>query len=156
MTIKKLTALTEFKKQLIKFGLIGVLAVLTDLTAYYILLKILPNNLFVQDIYIAKTLSFLCGLVVTYNLNKRWTWRKTDKSKKRLVKFMFLYMASLVINVFSNALFVHILENYQLFEAIPNKYFVAFICATVLCSAFNFIGQKLWVFRESNSEDEEV
>lgn len=156
VSIREIIPLTEFKKQVIKFGLIGVLAVLTDLTAYYVLLKILPDLILgINDIYVAKTLSFLCGLVVTYNLNKQWTWRKRDKSRKRLVKFMILYMISLLLNVLSNAAFLFILLNYKDVLDVSREYFIAFICATVLCSLFNFLGQKFWVFKGSDEPIED-
>jgi putative flippase GtrA len=99
--------LTETKKQLTKFIFIGGLAVLTDLACYYAFLQALPDALFpppLNNEAVAKTLSFLCGLSVTYQLNKRWTWRRKDRSNRRLVKFLGLYGVSLVLNVSMNSL----------------------------------------------------
>jgi len=62
------TSISPLKKQLIKFTLIGVLAVMVDLTCYYILLNIFPENwtfgFHIEDF--AKAISFLCGMSVTY------------------------------------------------------------------------------------------
>ena len=71
--------LSEGKKQLTKFAFIGGLAVLTDLACYYLFLQLFPDDAFPRPLdneAVAKTLSFLCGLSVTYQLNKRWTWRR--------------------------------------------------------------------------------
>ena len=140
----------EGNKQIVKFGFIGVLAVLADLAAYWILLQVLPEMVVVGAFgseAVAKTLSFLCGLLVTYHLNKRWTWRRRDRSDRRFVKFMLTYGVSLVMNVSINTAMLHLLHTQPMLEPVPNKYFVAFAGATGFCSVFNFLMQKFWVFR---------
>ncbi len=82
-----------------------VLAVLTDLACYWIFLNLLPEevaNGTMRNEVVAKALSFLCGLLVTYQFNKRWTWRRKDRNNRRLVKFMLTYGISLVLNVVIN------------------------------------------------------
>jgi putative flippase GtrA len=149
-----LKQLPEFNKQLIKFTLIGLLAVLTDLVFYYLFLNVLPLR--ATDVFsneaLAKAMSFICGIFVTYNLNKYWTWRKRDRSNRRLAKFSALYGASLLLNVAVNTLMLFLLHEYQDVYDIPYKYFVAFIAATGASAAFNFTGQKFWVFREGLAE----
>lgn len=140
----------EGNKQIVKFGFIGVLAVLTDLAAYWVFLQVLPDMNVVGAFgneALAKTLSFLCGLMVTYHLNKRWTWRRKDRSDRRLVKFMLTYGFSLVMNVSINTGLLHLLHTKEWLASVPNKYFVAFAGATGFCSVFNFLMQKFWVFR---------
>lgn len=140
--------LREWKKQVIKFGIIGVLAVLTDLVCYYLLLGVFPEKLFsfITNEVSAKTISFICGAVVTYNLNKLWTWRKKDSSKVRFAKFMVLYIASLAVNVATNSGLLFVLYKYQKLVDLPFKYLIAFVGATGLSAAMNFLGQKFWVF----------
>ena len=142
-------SLSENKKQLTKFIIIGVLAVITDLACYTAFLQIITEDVFgmVSNEAVSKTLSFLCGLSVTYSLNKRWTWRRKDRDHRRLVKFMLTYGVSLVLNVSINSLLLYILHDQELFAAVPKKYLVAFIGATGFCSAVNFIGQKFWIFK---------
>lgn len=150
---------TETNKQITKFAFIGVLAVLTDLSAYWIFLNVLPEHTLPGDLgneALAKTMSFLCGLMVTYHMNKRWTWRKKDHSKKRFAKFMFAYGISLVLNVGINSGLLHVLHEQAIFAAIPYKYFVAFAGATGFCAAFNFLGQKFWIFNSPGPLDEVV
>ncbi|MDP5091887.1 MAG: GtrA family protein, partial [Polaribacter sp.] len=66
---------SPLKKQVIKFILIGILAVVVDLICYYFLLRLLPDKAFsvISNEAFAKTISFLCGLNVTYIFNKSWT-----------------------------------------------------------------------------------
>ena len=140
---------SPLKKQVIKFILIGILAVIVDLICYYLLLRVLPEKAFsaMSNEVFAKTISFLCGLNVTYIFNKSWTWKHSNKSSKRFVKFIILYSFSLLINVFMNSFLLRILHKNIAFSLFPFKYFVAFIGATLLSASFNFIGQKAWVFK---------
>ena len=144
-------ALTETRKRLIKFILIGMLAVLTDLSMYWVFLNILPEHVLpgmMGNEVLAKALSFLCGLMVTYHLNKRWTWRRKDRSSKRLAKFLLTYGFSLALNVTLNAALLRLLLGHQEFAPLPNKYFIAFVGATGICATFTFLGQKFWIFRD--------
>ncbi len=158
MTIGRLSAVPEGRKQLVKFGFIGGLAVLTDLACYYLLLQLLPEALLPppwSNEAVAKTLSFLCGLMVTYHFNKRWTWRRKDRSNRRLVMFMALYGMSMVLNVSLNSLFLWVLHQHSTWSWVPRKYLVAFFGATAICAGFNFMGQKFWIFRTEPLDDGE-
>lgn len=151
MVKKRLKALHPVKKQVIKFTLIGILAVLVDMAFYYLFLQLFPEKM-VQTITneaLAKSLSFLCGMTVTYTLNKLWTWKKKDRSKKRLVKFAILYGTSLLVNVATNSFLLFILFEYQSILDLPHKYMIAFIGATGASAVMNFTGQKFWVFRHT-------
>lgn len=141
----RLKKTSDLKKQLIKFTFIGGLAVLTDLLFYFVFLSILPERIFnfLSNETLAKTLSFMCGTFVTYNLNKFWTWKQTNRSHLRYFKFLFLYAISLLINVGLNAAFLHLFGLYEL----DFKYFFAFMGASGFSAAFNFVGQKIWVFK---------
>jgi putative flippase GtrA len=164
MNIKQKAAnLPDIQKQIIKFGMIGLLATLVDFLAYGLLLKSIPifevsidfigeqfrpNN---EDL--CKTLSFIIGSMVTYNLNKFWTWRQNNRSKRRFVKFYTLYGVSLVVNVLANKFALYLLESQEVLEWVPRKFVVAFIFATGMSAIFNFIGQKTWVFSTRNDEN---
>lgn len=149
MVIARARSLSENKKQLTKFVLIGGLAVLTDLAFYYVFLNLIPADAFappVNNEAVSKSLSFLCGLSVTYWLNKHWTWRRKDRDTGRLMRFLLVYGVSLLLNVATNAGLLHVLHTQPLFATVPVKYLIAFMGATGFCSAFNFVGQKFWIF----------
>ncbi len=147
--IDKKVNLSTLKKQLIKFTLIGLLAVFVDMASYYVLLNIFPLKMssFFSNEAIAKTLSFICGMSITYTFNKLWTWKKSDKSKKRFAKFACLYGASLIINVSVNSFLLYLLYDKKELIDLPFKYLIAFIGATGISASVNFIGQKTWVFK---------
>ena len=151
MVVARAKALSENKKQLTKFVLIGGLAVLTDLACYYTFLNLIPDDAFrgpMDNEAVSKCLSFLCGLSVTYWFNKRWTWRRRDRDNRRLVKFLLTYGVSLVVNVSINSGLLHLLHEQPLLVPVPHKYLIAFIGATGFCSAMNFMGQKFWIFKD--------
>lgn len=137
------------RKQLAKFIIIGLAAVAVDLMCYYFLLELFKHSdLFhVNHESIAKAISFLCGMTVTYTANKYWTWKKSDRSQVRVAKFTLLYSFSLAVNVGSNYLLIKNLPLAIAFKEISHVYFVAFIGATGISACINFIGQKLWVFK---------
>lgn len=149
----RLKKTSELKKQLIKFTFIGGLAVLTDLLFYFIFLTILPEKSFnfVSNEALSKTLSFMCGTFVTYNLNKFWTWKEKKRSHIRYFKFLFLYSLSLVINVGLNSTFLYLFGLYE----VDYKYFFAFIGASGFSAAFNFVGQKIWVFKKTTEHEKQ-
>lgn len=147
----KLREISPLKKQLVKFTLIGLLAVSVDLLCYFILLNTLPEKLFqtVGNEAVSKSISFMCGMTVTYFFNKFWTWKKKDRSQKRLVKFGILYGIALLINVGTNSGFLYILHQYRNLVDLPFKYLIAFVGASGLSASVSFMGQKFWVFKSS-------
>jgi putative flippase GtrA len=161
---EKVNKLPDLQKQLIKFFMIGVFASLVDLIFYFFMLQIIPlfeiNLNFVGTVFhpdnndLSKTISFVLGSLVTYNLNKYWTWKQKDRSHKRFAKFYTLYGISLMLNVFANKMALYVLNENAMFEWVPKKFLVAFVFATGTSAIFNFAGQKLWVFSsKANNED---
>jgi putative flippase GtrA len=144
--------LSKWKKQLIKFALIGSLALLVDLGCYYLLINLLPEKSFslVGNEVFAKTISFLCGLCVTYFFNRSWTWKQKGGSKRQFSHFLLLYGLSLVLNVGANSLFLFLLYGQEYLAWVPKKYLVAFIGAAGLSATMTFLGQKFWVFRAAS------
>ncbi len=148
-------AIYQASKELTKFIISGLAAVAVDFIVYFALSQFL-------DINLSKGLSFCSGMLVTYNLNKYWTWRQTDKNNKRLLLFTGLYLVAMVINI---------AVNHYAFELLPDGEFVsllrsesgikdlitikidkvaAFIIATGISASFTFVGQKFWLFREKS------
>jgi putative flippase GtrA len=144
------TKFSEHQKQLIKFTLIGFTAVGVDFVVYNELMELFaPEQDFDEFkdriIVLSKALSFICGTTVTYTLNKYWTWRQRDRSRKRLAKFVMLYAVSWGANVMVNIFGIKLL---------PDPVFIfklkdfAFLMATGTSVVINFVGQKFWVFKQ--------
>ena len=143
-------------KQITKFFIIGVSAVLVDFFVYYLLSDLLNVN-----IDVSKGLGFMVGTVYTYYLNKLWTWKYTEKSNKgMLLKFGLVYAVSFVFNILINKYGMKLLPAFEvnlslsmpdtqtvsnLFSLKGNK-FLGFFLATVVSAVINFLGQKFLVF----------
>jgi putative flippase GtrA len=165
-------AIYQTSKQITKFTISGLIAVFVDFAIYYGLSNLAGNadnfvsgNLYWNDVY--KGLGFLTGTFVSYNLNKFWTWRTSDRDNRRLVNFVLLYFVSLIVNISINKWGLHTFHNNEIallytkhdLEAITlfpfktDKLF-AFILATGVSSVITFLGQKLWVFKDQKKSTE--
>lgn len=154
-----------------KFGIVGGLSFLVDLSVYYGTDVFLPS-------YVAKALGIIVATGVNYKLNSLWTWgvkKGTATNVKQpsvLRNYLILYAISGSLNVLTNELLLSVLPNWilqlnvvfpndliqniapnskQLFAVKIDKLF-AVLTATVVGMIVNFMGQKLWVFGKSKSE----
>ncbi len=146
-------AIYQASKQLTKFVISGVLAVTVDFTVYFALSQFLDPSL-------SKAISFCSGMVVTYNMNKFWTWKQPEKNNRRLLLFSLLYAVALIMNVGANNLMLRNIPNYTfnfLLNSDANETvesivigvdkLTAFLIATITSVAITYIGQKYWLFK---------
>lgn len=142
--------MSKTKKQIFRFIISGICAVVTDMLFYYILSAFIELSL-------AKGISFLIGTITAYLLNKYFTFEKKEKSYNEIIKFIILYTTSLTANIIVNRicfiilpfLFKHIyfLDNNKMIKLF------AFFFATGTSTIINFLGQKFWVFNSKNGEN---
>lgn len=118
-------------KELLRFLVGGGSAVITDYVIYKILLSI------GLDISIAKAISFICGSIVGFIINKLWTFESKSFVKSEIWRYAILYGITAVINSLINNLVIYIL----------GIQFIAFLCATGTSTVLNFLGQKFFVFK---------
>lgn len=121
----------KLKKEIPKFLIAGLSAVGSDLGIYYLLLKHLSHSY-------AKGISFMCGTVVAFFINKFWTFQQKRKSTSEVVRFFMLYLFTLGVNIGVNKVSLKIF---------PGWVFFAFLAATGCSTVLNFGGQKWWVFK---------
>lgn len=140
---------------LTKFAIVGGLSFFLDFSLYYGLSQFVPT-------YVAKSVAIILATTLNYRLNKAWTWGQKDNDKNRFVKYILLYAVSGLTNVLSNEFFLTVLPNADLILhidypkdklilpifAIKIDKFFALIFATAVGMVVNFLGQKLWVFKE--------
>jgi putative flippase GtrA len=146
--------------ELTKFGIVGGLCFGLDLGIYYWL-----TEAFMAPTFVGKSISVVLATVLNYYLNKTWTWGQNNRDNRRFAKYILLYTVSGLLNVLSNEMFLKMIpmREFQMFIMDPlaevqkpfltfklNK-FIAVIGATAVGMAVNFVGQKLWVFREEKS-----
>ncbi|MFT5512487.1 MAG: putative flippase GtrA [Bacteroidia bacterium] len=167
-------AIYQTSKEITKFTISGLIAVFVDFAVYYGLSNMVTNandivggGLYWNDIY--KGSGFIVGTLVSYNMNKFWTWRTSDKDNKRLLNFGVLYLISLIINIFINKWGLSTFQDNEIALLYTNHRGVAmalapfktdklfaFILATGVCSIFTFLGQKIWVFKSAQSIEKDA
>lgn len=118
------------KKELVRFLFGGGSAVAVDFITYQILLKC------GIDMDFAKGISFLCGSIVGFIINKLWTFECKRFSKGEIIKYILLYSCTAMINSFVN----------RLVFALLSIKIAGFLCATGVSTVLNFLGQKYFVF----------
>ncbi len=123
------------RKQIPRFIVTGISAVATDTIVYFILIHQFDHTF-------AKTISFFCGTVLAYGLNKHWTFEKKEKNNKELIGFLSLYGFTLLVNVGVNRLGLMMLDGF------PMHVVIAFLLATGTSTVLNFIGQKWLIFKK--------
>lgn len=118
------------KKELLRFLVGGGSAVITDYISYRILLYIGIN------MSAAKVISYVCGAVLGFVINKLWTFESIGFSKAEIIKYIMLYMVSACVNAGINKVVI----------LVVNMQIIAFLCATGISTVLNFLGQKFFVF----------
>lgn len=124
------------KIEILKFLVGGGSAVVTDFIAY----KLLMN--FGMDRNSAKTISFICGSIVGFIINKYWTFKSSIFSLKEIFKYTILYIVTAFINSLVNK-YVMLVFKHELF---------AFLCATGVSTILNFLGQKFLIFKKGDDK----
>ncbi|MSS64509.1 GtrA family protein [Velocimicrobium porci] len=118
------------KKELLKFLIGGGSAVVVDYISYNVFL------LTGWNVSMAKAVSYVCGAIVGFIINKLWTFESKEFSKTEIVRYIILYAVSACINAGVNKLVIIVL----------NMKILAFLCATGISTVLNFLGQKFFVF----------
>lgn len=123
------------KDSLGRFVLVGGTTVLIDAVVYQLLLLAgVPHGP-------AKASSFIAGAVFAYVANWRYTFRG-QHHKWSLVAFVAVYLCALGINVGANALVLNVVGSTRTWQV-----GLAFLVATGLSAAWNFLGMARFVFR---------
>ncbi|HCS93869.1 MAG TPA: GtrA family protein [Bavariicoccus seileri] len=119
-------------EQLMKFGVVGVIASLIDFGVLYVLTEYLGINYLVSS-----TISFLASVIFNYILSVKWVFvtAKTNKTKELLL-FTILSAVGLVINNLLMWVFV---------EKAGVYYMLAKVIATVVVMLYNFISRKILI-----------
>jgi len=118
-------------KEILKFVVGGVSAVIVDALVYIVLKQYI-------DIASAKTISFILGAIVGFIINKFWTFKSMSFVFNEVLKYTLLYAVSAFANTVTNSLVLYIFQNTTF----------AFLCATGVSTVINFLGQKFIVFKK--------
>lgn len=170
MTEKIKNVYLKYKKGIwhfIKFQCVGVVNFAVDFGIFTIL-----NGLLGWPVEIANTISYSCGIVNSFLLNRYWTFRVHLKftseyligPKERKIKVRFLsvdFIKFILINILGwgvNTLTMVVLVNGYSLSAKGLGLFENFVpklIATAFSFIINFAGSKLLVFKENTKPEAE-
>ncbi len=119
--------------QFFKFSLVGISNTLIHYFVFLILLKILHINYLISS-----GLGFCCGLINSYYLNRRFTFKVTNKGNfNEGYKFIVVNIFALLMNLGCMNILVGL-------GIVPE---IAQILAIIGSYSVNFSGNKFWTFR---------
>lgn len=127
------------KRELALFLAVGTLTVLVDFAVYRGLVWTGTVN-----VNVAKGVSFLVGTVFAYFANRYWTFGHYLPALGSTWRFAVLYSATLGTNVLLNEL------SLKLLGASAGAVQWAFLMATAVSAALNFLGMKFFVFKSTS------
>jgi putative flippase GtrA len=120
---------------MLKFGLVGLLNTGVDFAVFTVL------TLWDVPLLIAQCISYACGVLNSFIMNRTWTFQRSGQLTGQLIRFSSLSLLMLLITY---GLLVW-LNHYFGWPILISK-----ISASGMCLIVNFAGSRLWVFKESN------
>lgn len=137
MTVKKL-----FDPTMLKFLLVGVVNTLVGSGTMFLL-----YNLAKCSYWVSSAANYVVGGVVSFFLNKYFTFRNTDRSWGQVVKFIltisFCYLAAYGV---SKPVAMRLLAEWPA-ELQEN---VAMLAGMCLYTALNYLGQRFFAFKQGD------
>lgn len=118
--------------QLIKFGIVGVIAAVTDVGVLVILKELLH-----MDVLIASTISFCVSVTVNYLLSMTFVFKSKGESKLReFIVFVLLSIGGLCLNQLILWIGVKFTSVY---------YLIIKLLAMIIVPIYNFITRKIFL-----------
>lgn len=137
--------------QFARFAIVGV--VNTGIDFLVLNVETLLSGLTTGPHYAAqKAFSYFCGVVFSFYANKRWTFRDASRQgqARKFTQFIVVSLVGMAVNVAAASLTVSMAKGIL---AVPPQVMVnaGALAGTIAALLWNFIGYKLWVFRESGN-----
>ncbi|MDL2258313.1 GtrA family protein [Eubacteriales bacterium OttesenSCG-928-K08] len=128
-------------KQFLQFNIVGIVNTGVDFLVYTLLTGLL------HAAYLpAKVVSYTCGVINSYILNSRWTFKKERKrSGREAGLFLLINLVSLCVSLSVMYLCRNVFE--------IESDFLCNIIATPVSMAVNFLGNKFIVFAEKKEKN---
>jgi len=118
-------------KQLLSYSSIGVISLVIDATIYIIL-----SEIFLVSKSLSKIVSFIIASINSFLGNKIFTFKVKSFSLREPLKFILLYFVSLIANSLTHDFLLSYFDG-----------LMPFVISTLVSIIINFMGQKLWVFK---------
>lgn len=126
------------RRQVATFLVVGCVTMAIDYAAYHLLVRVLA-----APVDVAKAIGFVLGTACAYFANRHFTFASQEAPSGSGWRFLFLYGATLAVNVGTNGAALRALGAL----GTPGSLQVAFLFATAVSATLNFIGMKCYVFR---------
>lgn len=148
-------------EQILKFGVVGVIAFIVDYVITAIPPVLLNNN---DLIYVFKVIGFIVSCIVNYLLSVKYVFtdKKDMDKKKEFTVFVILSAIGLVINYLIIFVCYSIIykNSPYLMSLIPEKLVttITTLIATAVVMVYNFISRKIFLeggFKNNDSKKEE-
>jgi putative flippase GtrA len=124
--------------QMIKFASVGMINTGVDLGIYFLLTSYV--SFFGDFVFLSKAFSYSVGVITSYSLNQRWTFKSIGSSHRQFLSFVVVNLFSVVLNAGLLTIFVMILRLNQV---------VAIFFVTSITFAWNFLASKFLVFNDN-------
>lgn len=123
----------------IKFLIVGVINTLVGTAVMFV-----AYNLIHLNYWISSAANYVIGSIVSYVLNKRFTFQNTDKSPKVLLKFILnISICYLLAYGMAKPLAMKLLEG----MSVSVQENVAMLTGMCLFVVFNYVGQRYFAFK---------
>lgn len=120
-------------KELIRFGLVGLINTFAGLCVIYLLMAVQVNA------YAANLIGYAVGLTLSFSLNRRWTFRSNHKLDIRLLS---RFTIAVAVSYLANLGVVH-----AVIQSLRNEY-LAQLLGLPTYTIFFYIFCKFFVFRQ--------
>ena len=118
--------------QLIKFGIVGVIAMVIDIGVLMLLKEVIH-----LDVLLSSALSFSVSVVANYYLSMRFVFKGKDTNKtKEFVVFVILSIGGLLLNQFIMWLGTEVMSIYYMWVKLS---------AVIFVPIYNFVTRKIFI-----------
>lgn len=132
----------RFNNTFIRFLLVGFINTFVGLTVIYLLL-----NVFDLSYWISTFIGNSIGAIVSYLLNKSFTFNSNAGHLHSVVKFILVIVACYFISYWSSLFFTTIALSNVGYNHASLEHNIAILVGTGLYTFLNYLGQKYIVFR---------
>ena len=122
--------------EFLRFCLVGAVNTGVDFTVFAVL-----SNMGVL-LLVAQCVSYTCGVLNSFLLNRAWTFRACRQSPRQLIRFLALNLCTLTLT-YGLLVYFH--------DHLAWPLLVCKLFATVASLGINYAGSRLWIFSSVSS-----
>lgn len=122
----------KIMKQIIRFGIVGIIAFIIDYALLYILTEFMGIHYLISS-----TISFIVSLIINYILSIYWVF---DVKRKQTIKEVSIFVFLSIIGLGINQIIMYIGA-----DLLSVHYMICKLVATFIVMVYNFITRKLFI-----------